>query len=269
MKQVNLLFIAALLTGCGSGSEPANPFAPVVSDDVAQDTASPPEPVTQAQPEPALVTPEPAEETVAIEQVAEPAPIEPASVVIAQPIQSPVFATPDPFFGVAMVCSYNDTEANGIQPDEFFQFTLNEDGTYVGNSIPFRFESVAAWSHSDGVVFLSGQDWTIDGSTLVREGAACVEQVDNVVEPLATATIDGLFGIELNCVIYGEDTLSPHTLMFSETEVIRTNLGGAPVSGSWTRIDNGVMLENGETMTFVDGKLTSGVVDGREYTCST
>ena len=313
MKQINLIFAALVLTGCGSSS--TDPFA-VVEDESTPVTqplndTSQPQPVVapivepEPTPEPVVVTapvvqPQPTSPQPlqlcegsgtgygwengqsciyeVIETVVTPivAPVEPIvepivePVVIIEPVAEPVVDTDyERFLGVPMICNYGPTEA-GSRPTDFMRITINEDGTFVSRSIPDRTgDFVSAWSYVPGVIYINGAEWDIDGDTITRNGSVCVEEVETVVSAVERISIESLYGIALDCVILGEDTMAPHTLTFREGEYTRANLNGTTTTNTWTKIDNGVVLSNGESMVFINGKLTSGIVDGREYTCAT
>ncbi len=293
MKITTLIFVVTLITGCGSSSEPVNPLAVVSDDDQTpapvepvEDTTSQTAPIAEPEQTPALVTeqttepttteqlePEsvstPAEPATPVEVEPQPEPVEP---VVVEPIQESVpepavvYATPDPFFGVPLICGRGSAPA-GSRPTEFMRLTINQDGTFATTSIPNRTGVfIGAWSYAQGVIFVGTTDWTIDGDTLRKDEAICVEKV---TETQTSVTLESLIGESLDCVIYGEqEGLVPHTLVFQEDGTLfRTYSNGNTQSFSWSEESNTLVTPVG-SFSVVDDTLTTGSTNGWEYACT-
>ena len=310
MKQINLLFIAALLTGCGSSD--TNPFAvedestpvtqplndtsqtqPVVAPIVEPEPTPQPEVVTAPVVQPQPTSPQPLQlcsesgvgygwengqsciyeviETVVtpivapvvVEPIVEPV-VEPEPIVI-----RPVDRDYERFLGIQMICNNGPVPA-GSRPTDFMRITINEDGTYVTTSIPDRLgERVDVWSYVPGVFYISGAEWAIDGDTITRNESVCVEEVETVVSAVVEVTFQDLIGQPLDCVIYGEQNgLNPHTLFFrNDNTLLRTFPNGNTQSVSWTQEQDTITSAFG-VFTVVGDKLTTGNLNGWEYTCA-
>ena len=256
-----------LITACG-GSGSSNPFA--VVDETNETPVSAPEAIQDDEPviaAPIQVEPAPAPVStpVAVPVEAEPVSETPeqteAPASTPDPIAIPVFATPDPFIGVNLVCTVN---GNPVR-----QFTLNEDGTYIGRVIPPRGDDVlGVWTFSEGVVFLDGFDYIIGDGTLTRDSAVCAEGAEVVsVEQVESLTHADFLDRDLECLT---ETFDPVESVFVAGDVdstLRLNSDGtfirttasAATSGQWELLDDGFglpgmqFLFTGETITWFNG----------------
>ena len=162
-------------------------------------------PVVQPAPAPAPVQTQP-EPVAQPEPVIEPVPVvvEPEPVIIEQ-----AFATPDPFFGIELTCSFTH-RPESTEPQEFMTIVINSDGTYTTFSLPEgNGPFMGAWSTGEGVIFI-GDVYEINSDSLDSDTATCVESP--VEAEAQNLTADDI--TEFECTTLGTIHLADNNLIF-------------------------------------------------------